>query len=138
MLTRNWIIRSVLANDAHVDLEFEQSEIPHPLLLGFRRDIGEPRGQLADYRYVVGEHSIHAREYPNRFLIHWDLFDPLVNAFDHLRCDSPGYYTLAATSVGAVVGAAIGASSKNRKDIIAGIVIGGLLGLLFGIATAKW
>lgn len=132
------VIEKVFSNDAHVDVEFSSDEIPHPLRLGFRVDIGEPRGQIADYRYVVGEHSVHAREYPGWYRIHWDLFDPLVNAFEHLRRDSPAYFTLATTSTGLSVGAAIGAFSKNKSDVAAGALIGGLVGLALGLITADW
>lgn len=136
--TRQMIIERVFANDPHVDIEFSIDEIPPPSHLGFRRATGEPRGQVADYRFTVGDHSVHARVYPRVYSIHWDLVDPIVNAIEHLRRDSPGYYTLVTTSAGAAIGAGFGSLSRDKSNAALGAVIGGLLGFAIGVATAEW
>ena len=107
--------------------------------LGFREDIGEPCDQIADYRLTLkGGKCIHAMEFRDCFCFHWDWVDPCVNLIEHLRQDSPGWYTLSCGLTGGGLFALLSSRSK-RKDIIAKSFIAGLIvGGIFGALTAKW
>lgn len=139
LTARNLLLEAVFANQAHDDITVLRDDIPHPSILGFRQDVGEPHGQLADYRLTIGERCVHAKVYWDRYLFHWDKIDPLVNAIEHLRRDSPGYYTATTTSAGAALGAGVGfLLGENKESAAAGAAIGGLLGFLLGLATGEW
>lgn len=133
------IIANVLNQPPHEDVSFKKGRIPHPLYMGFRSDLGEPIGQIGDYRLALKDgRSIHAREFNQHWSFHWDRVDPAFGAIEHLRRDSPGYYTLGCASAGAITGAAIGSSSKDKDNVLFCTVIFGMLGLIFGLATAEW
>lgn len=55
----------------------------------FVRSIGEPRGQVADWRTFKEnvESGVHAVEYTDRFELHVDLFDPHQHPVKHLALD---------------------------------------------------
>lgn len=57
----------------------------------FVRSIGKPRGQLADWRSKsLGNRStvsVHVVEFPDRYEIHADRFDPMSNPLRHLLFD---------------------------------------------------
>ncbi|MGC8609275.1 MAG: hypothetical protein ACP5UV_05335 [Thermoplasmata archaeon] len=67
----------------------------------FRRSIGSPRGQMADWRLSIrGETSgIHAVEYIDRYEIHVDRFDPYKRPVKHLIYDAPTYAALIAAPI---------------------------------------
>ena len=66
--------------------------IPEPSSSGlFRRSVGEPKGQLADWRASIGGsvRGVHVLEYSDRYEIHVDNFDPYKKPFQHTLFDSP-------------------------------------------------
>lgn len=133
------LVGQVLRRPAHVEIPIPRDDIPHPLSMGFRKDFGEPRGQIADYRVTLEDgRSVHVREYKESWKIHWDKMDWMVNAVEHLRKDSPGYYTLVCASAGSGIGAAVGAAARGRKGAALGALFGALLGMAFGLLTAEW
>ena len=88
---RSWdeVIDRVLRLPKHKDIKVPKSKVIHPLKEGFRRSIGEPSGQLADYRLTLADNkSIHIREYNKYYLVHWDAVDPEVDFIGHLINDA--------------------------------------------------
>ena len=135
----NQLINQVLRYSPHFEICFYIDQLPHPLALGFRPDIGEPRGQNADFRLLLTDgSSIHARDYGDYITYHWDKVDPSVEGLEHLRRDSPLIYTLLCTIGGAGVGAGLSLITNKKKDIKKNALKGGLLGLTFGVSTAEW
>lgn len=59
----------------------------------FRRSIGEPKGQIADWRFTMpwDSRSVHAVEYIDRYEIHVDKYDPAKHPIMHLVNDAPKY-----------------------------------------------
>ena len=81
---------NVLQNPCHTDLRIDKWEVPHPTIVGFQRSTGEFQGQIADYRKSVSNgRSLHAREFHDHYLVHWDIVDPLKNPILHLLVDAP-------------------------------------------------
>ena len=71
--------------------EFGNS-VPGPNSSGlFRRSVGEPRGQIADWRASVegSDRGIHVLEYGDRYEIHVDRYDPYKKPLMHVVFDSP-------------------------------------------------
>jgi hypothetical protein len=133
------LVGQVLRRHAHEDVSYYKEDIPHPLSMGFRKDLGEPRGQIADYRVTLEDgRSVHAREYRESWRVHWDRMDWTVDAVEHLRLDSPGYYALVCTLVGCGIGAVVGAVAKGKRGAVLGAVLGALLGCLFALLTVEW
>lgn len=68
------------------------NRIPRPESSGlFRRSIGEPKGQIADWRASIdgSQKGMHVVEFSDRYEIHVDKFDPYKNPLKHLVYDSP-------------------------------------------------
>lgn len=66
--------------------------IPAPEESGlFRKSIGEPKGQMADWRAPVAgsRKGVHVVEFEDRYSIHVDRFDPSKQPLKHLVYDSP-------------------------------------------------
>ncbi|WP_052266630.1 hypothetical protein [Picrophilus oshimae] len=55
----------------------------------FRKSIGLPCGQIADYRGSINGFSIHIKEYYDKYEVHLDKYDPRYNPFMHLIKDVP-------------------------------------------------
>ena len=81
----------VLALDAHVDFRVGKEDIPHPLMMDFERSIGEPHGQIADFRFPLEDgRCIHARDMGKWWTVHWDRVHPTPEKWwDHLTQDAP-------------------------------------------------
>ena len=69
--------------------------VDHPSRDGFVKSLGEPHGQIADYRKSYGKEGLHVREYKDRYTIHWDKTDPLSNPMGHLLEDAPHWLAVA-------------------------------------------
>lgn len=90
----NQVVTDVLVEN-HVTIyksnEFEY--IPRPEESGlFVRSIGEPKGQVADWRSSVpgSVKGIHVVEFRDRYEVHVDRFDPAKMPISHLLLESPG------------------------------------------------
>lgn len=85
------VLESVLALPAHADLELPIDDVPHPTRWGFELAIGEPHGQLQDYRKPVGDgRGLHLRIFWNKITLHWDHVHPTLERWwDHLTQDAP-------------------------------------------------
>ena len=133
------IINDILILPPHEEIIFSKDDIPHPLNMGFREDLGEPLGQIADYRLALRDgRSIHARDYGFEIGFHWDKIDPIFDGFEHLRKDSPLLYTTLCFLGGAGLGALAAAPSKKKDVLLRASAIGGLIGLIGGLITAEW
>ena len=107
--------------------------------VGFKRSIGRPAGQIADYRKATSRgKSIHVREYGSFYKIHWDHVDPSIDAIEHLRRDAPEEYVLLTTSIGGSIGMGIGFLVGGKKRATVGCILGLIAGLVFGCITADW
>lgn len=124
------IIQGVLQKKAHENTILSKNGLSHPLNSGFRKAIGEPKGQLADYRLKLPDgKSVHVGDYSDMYSVHWDNIDPIVNALEHLRQDSPLYYLGVLTLMGVAIGSEV---SKNKED---GGFLGGVGGFILGSMT---
>jgi len=123
----------------HKEIYYLENDIPHPRNLGFQEDLGEPIGQIADYRLALENGiSIHARDYGEEIGFHWDEVDPRVDWFEHLRRDSPYWYTAVCSLGGACLGVLATVPSQKKEVIIKSSIICGFLGFLVGFFTAEW
>lgn len=95
----------------HVDIRIELWEVG-PIPTAFKKHIGEPDGQNADYRYTLKDGSgIHLKVYSDHYKMHWDKRDPSVDPLGHLSIDAPHW--LAAIGIGAIVALLI---YEHEKD----------------------
>ncbi|MEM0364014.1 MAG: hypothetical protein QW450_03145 [Candidatus Nitrosocaldus sp.] len=102
------IIYEVLRLPMHKDMVVEKGSVVHPTVVGFKRSIGEPHGQSADYRLRLYDgKSIHVREYNNHYKVHWDRVDPSVSIIGHLKHDAPHIYILLLSILGISTGITI-------------------------------
>lgn len=58
-------------------------------MCGWRKSLGLPRGQIADWRKRDGIGCLHAVEYLTHCEIHRDAIDPEVSLFWHIMYDVP-------------------------------------------------
>ncbi|MEM0155293.1 MAG: hypothetical protein QW597_01650 [Thermoplasmataceae archaeon] len=68
------------------------NKVPDPFSSGlFRRSIGEPKGQIADWRASIegSERGVHVVEFRDRYELHVDRYDPYKNPLKHIVYDSP-------------------------------------------------
>jgi len=64
----------------HTSITISKTSIEHPLQAGFKKTIGEPAGQIADYEYIFSDGSrVHVREYKDIYEVHWDVKSPTVD-----------------------------------------------------------
>lgn len=105
-LDYNWsnLISYVLRLPSHQNVIVLKSQYVHPLQVGFYPSFGDWHGQIADYRlrFSDDQRSIHALEYEDRYLVHWDWRDPSVDPVGHIQYDAPQYAPL--LEIGAVIG----------------------------------
>jgi len=95
----------------HEEMEISKLGYTHPLQAGFRLDVGEPKGQVADYRFQLSDGSgIHVVEFQDCYTVHWDKVDLLTNFVEHINQDAPQW--------GPVLGLVVG-----------GLIFGGLIWL---------
>lgn len=120
MVVWSKIIDKVLTLPAHEDMIVKKSNaLIHPTLVGFKRSVGEPHGQSADYRLRLYDgKSIHVREYNDHYRVHWDKVDPSVSIIAHLKHDAPHIYMLLLGMLGVSSGVVLGSImmlSRLRK-----------------------
>ena len=83
-------ISKVLALPARKDLRVPKRQMPHPEFAGFEHHVGWPVGQKADLRLAIGDgRCVHAREFDDHYLVHWDECDPRTDLLGHLVLDAP-------------------------------------------------
>lgn len=122
-------ITAVLQGVAHRDFVLPKAGAPHPIDIGMGESVGEPQGQLADYRMPLDGKSIHVREYECEYRLHWDMFHPAADWVNHLRYDAPRWWVALTTTVGGIIGYVC------CKDRLTGAVLGASGGFLFGLFT---
>lgn len=105
----NEAVASVLASGTFdIPKQNEMGEIvPSPMETGlFYRSVGEPKGQVADYRLSLrdSDSGVHVVEFRDHYSIHLDRFDPAKHPVKHLVHDSPKtiIQVLAAGIIGAL------------------------------------
>ena len=95
----SWVVveYNVLQRPCHQDVKVERYEVQHPsTTVGFYKSTGAPQGQIADYRKPLNnDRGLHVREFVDRYLVHWDNFDPSTNLIGHFIVDAPFYGLLA-------------------------------------------
>jgi len=98
------IFERILLTPSGYVLRLPKSIMKHPLLDGFRRDIGLPKGELANWRLGLKDGScVHVREYVDCYAVHLDKVDPNVSLIEHLRKDLPDFYIAAcAIAIGTI------------------------------------
>ena len=98
------IISSILRLPFHRDMKVKKSVICHPTEDGFIKSVGDFQGQIADYRKRLSDgRSIHVREYPAYFLVHWDKVDPS-DLIGHLIEDAPHWIFIGIFGLIALIG----------------------------------
>lgn len=124
-------ITAVLQGTAHRDFVLPKAGTPHPRDIGMKESVGEPQGQLADYRMPLPDgKSIHVREYEWEYRLHWDTFHPAVDWVNHLRYDAPHWWIILTVAVGGIIGCV---ASEDRAK---GFICGAVCGLAFGLITS--
>ena len=97
------IIQITLIKPAHEEWRISKNLMPHPLRIGFYPSLGDPYGQIADYRVpLTDRRSIHSREYKSNYGFHWDRRDPSLDPLGHLIEDAPHWLII--LGIGVVVG----------------------------------
>lgn len=133
-LAPSWetVVPVVLSKPAHHDVLVSKSDILHPIFAGFDNSLGNPQGEISNYRRALADgRGIHVREFPDYYAVHWDKFDPNVDWFNHLRYDAPEWGVLVSAAIGGLTGYATVKSVKDRQaHIYKGIGIGFLIGLV--------
>jgi len=97
-------------------IDNEGNTVPEPLPSGlFRKSIGEPKGQIADWRASLegSDRGVHVLEYRDRYEIHVDRYDPYKNPLKHVIYDSPK--TGMALLIGGLGAAVIAGKLIRRK-----------------------
>lgn len=93
-------------------------EIAPPQAHGARLGSGLPRGQEADWRWLLPcQMSLHVRQYGDRYEVHLDEADPSTAPLQHLRKDAPHLFVRGA-------------------QVLAAVAAGGLAAVLTGPAVA--
>ena len=109
------VARHILRLPAHVDVTLPKHTIAHPKHAGFTEGIGEPQGQIGDYRRKFsGDRSLHVREFDDHFKVHWDKKDPDSDPLGHLVEDAP-YWLFLGSLVALVIGGIIYAAAKGHE-----------------------
>lgn len=99
------VVFRVLRLPAHEDLVVTKSAIANPIEEGFARSIGDPQGQIADFRKPLPDgRCIHVREFAKHLLVHWDNRDPSLDPIGHLVQDVPHIIILLSLFAIGVVG----------------------------------
>lgn len=123
------IIRDVLEEEPHRDITIPKNTIAHPSICGFRRRIGFPKGQIADWDMVLPDgRGVHVREYSDYYRIHWDRVSPFVSRIGHLKRDAPGLFVLSVTGLSGLLGTIV---SGALSSIIDWSVLGAIISVLF-------
>jgi hypothetical protein len=107
ILGANQLVDRVLSLPPHEEVFIDKHLIPHPVELGFEQSLGEPHGQIADFRAEVHDgRGLHIRDHVGRWSIHWDrVFPSMTRWVEHLREDSPIWYGVFV--VGVIIAAVI-------------------------------
>lgn len=83
------VIHTVLGLPKHEDLYVEHWMVPE-IPKEFTERLADNDGQLADYGFALEDGTgIHVKVYEDYYKIHWDEWDPAVNAIGHLIMDAP-------------------------------------------------
>jgi len=99
-MTWEFVQLKVLQKNCHEDIKIQKFHLIHPKKAGFYESIGEPQGQIADYRKPLKDGGcIHAREFEDHYSIHRDYFDPVKNLIGHMVFDAP-HWLVALSLVG--------------------------------------
>ena len=128
------IIEKVLQLEHQQDLEVTKGSVLHPEAIGIAKRWGSYRLPLSDGR------SIDIKDYPDSYLVHWDMADPS-SPVQHLRHDAPSVWltlkVIGSTAVGAVIGYRIAKKQSSAESSAGGGALGGgLIGCLVGFAFA--
>lgn len=80
-----------LALDAHEELSIAPRPEEALVELGYRRSLGTPKGQRADYRRPLEDgRGLHVRVYADHMTVHWDRTALAVSPVGHLLDDARG------------------------------------------------
>ena len=117
---------------SHIEQICERSgtlEVPcalmvHPASCGFRRGLGLPKGQSADWRRrLSGDRCLHVREYSDRYEAHIDRLDPQADPLGHVAVDCAPLWIAG----WAIAGAAV---TRTTGGAISYALVGGALSAL--------
>ncbi len=115
-LGSGWASRAahLMKKPYHQDFRIEKGEIEHPTQAGFRKSLGEPKGQEADWRSTLPDGScIHVLEYPGHYVFHKDKRNPDSDPWGHLWEDAPHWLMI----IGLIVAAAIGGAAYGMYEL---------------------
>lgn len=104
-----------MTKPAHFDVEIPRFGMPSPLAAGFQNRLGDFAGQSANYGLPLADgKEVHVKEYPDKYLGHWDFASAIKDPVMHLVKDSPGW--LIAGAAGAIGLGLIAWALKDDKD----------------------
>ena len=109
------VVSQVLSLPAHYDISVPKCGYVHPLQAGFVAHVGEPKGQIANYRMTVSDgRGVHVLEFQDSYWVHWDKVDPLTNPIGHIAEDAPHWGSvLGVLAVAGVIGVLIWLDSQS-------------------------
>lgn len=119
MMDWSSIAEEVLRKSEHEEVIVDKQLVPHPTQTTFfKRSLGIPRGQIADYRMKLKDgRSLHIVEFKDHYRIHWDIHDPEENPLGHLLTDSPKWLS-SIILAGALIPAGFLAIGKAVQNLI--------------------
>ena len=122
-------IQRVLEMPPHQEVIIPKRLIEHPLLEGALKTSGEPRGQIADFEFILNDgRRVHVVEYNDRYHVHWDYVSPLIDPINHLRYDAPHWW-VALTTIGCGL-LDYYLNDKSEEALVRGTLLGLTLGML--------
>jgi hypothetical protein len=83
--------RRALEQEAHEEVRLPEMSAEELREAGYRRGLGTPKGQEADYRRATEDgRGFHIRDYGESMTIHWDHTAPSEDPIGHLADDAEG------------------------------------------------
>ena len=91
------LVKEVQKQPPWKNMVVPKSSVPHPSRAGFRRTLGEPKFQIADWsKGLRNGGRIHIIEFSRHYEVHWDKVDPAVDPAGHLAVDAPQWLAMVA------------------------------------------
>lgn len=129
----NWNdLATSLASSPGSRAVFARTALPDPAAAGFRRSLGLPVGQRADWRMRLDDcRGLHLWDCGEVWVAHVDQVDPSCDLEAHLRIDASAVYVGYMALIGGFVGAYLAyvAGIHPMAGVLAGALAAGIIAL---------